>query len=100
MDENGKKNFLEQLRASDEGTKRKIIIITSCICMVIVLYVWLGYFNNLVSGAARPETVSHPSSSGFWDGVKGDMGIFYQKISGVFGTIFQWSKQYTIQPQR
>jgi hypothetical protein len=106
MDENGKKNFLERLRASDEKTKRKIIIIISCICMAIIIYVWFGYFNSLVVGATRPMSVNiqntpvpQTSSSGFWDGVENNAGVFYQKISSVFDNFFQGSKQYKIQPQ-
>ena len=106
MSGNGKENFLGRLRAADEKTKRKIAVIAACACMVIIVYVWIVYFNNLVAGAVKPASTDVQSApaaqatpSGFWDGVKGNASVFYQKLSGAFGSVFQLSKQYNVQPQ-
>ena len=95
MDENGKNSFWERLRTADEKTKWKIMIITSCICMIVIVYIWLGYFNNVVSGAVQSGSVTQSSSPTFWDNVKSNTGIFYKKIS----SILDGSKQYIVQPQ-
>jgi hypothetical protein len=106
MGKNGK-NFLDQLRAADERTKRKVMIIISCICMIVIIYVWLGYFNNLVSSTARPvfadiqnASTTQATSSGFWENTKSNADTLYKKISGAFGNIFQGSKQYNVSPSQ
>lgn len=103
MDGNGAKNFkdfLERLRASDETTKRKIIIITSIICMIVIIYVWLGYFNSIVSGGAQPAPVASASSApsaNFWQSVQSSTNALYGKLSGEFNALLNGSK-YKIQP--
>jgi len=99
MDENGKNSFWERLRATDEKTKRKIIIITSCICMIVIVYLWLGYFNNIISSTVQSGSGIQSSSPSFWDGVKNNANGLYKKITGGLGDIFRGSKQYIIQPQ-
>ncbi len=99
MGENGKNNFWERLRTADEKTKRKIIIITSCICMVVIVYIWLGYFNNIVSSAVQSGSGAQIPSPGFWDKIKSNADSFYEKISGAFVSFFDGSKQYIVQPQ-
>jgi len=58
MNEDHKKSFSEQfideLQALEEGTKRKILIITTIFAMAIILYLWTGYFGSLIS--AIPQT--------------------------------------------
>jgi hypothetical protein len=101
------KNFLERLRMADEKTKRKIMVIAACICTAIVIYVWIGCFNNLVSSAVQVASADIPTASvpratltRFWDGAKNNAGIFYQKILGAFADVFQGSRQYNVQPQQ
>lgn len=49
------KGFLDRLQSAPEPTKTKWLIATTVIVMVIVIWVWLKYFNTLV----------RPASTGF-----------------------------------
>jgi hypothetical protein len=50
-------NFLEKIRALGEPVKRKIMIAATLGSMVLVVYLWLAYFNTIV-----PSAVSAPAS--------------------------------------
>lgn len=55
---------LERLRAADEQTKWRIIIVATIICMIVIVYVWLGYFNPFVAFSAPKEASPAVQSSG------------------------------------
>jgi hypothetical protein len=46
----GTKSWIEGLQALDERTKHKVLIAATIVIMIIVIYLWLAYFNNLVAG--------------------------------------------------
>lgn len=88
MRERSQSNFLERLRATDDKTKRKIMIITSLVCMALVIYAWIGFFGTFVSGAAAPApTEAHApaapqfSFAGLWDSLKSGVNAAIRKIS-------------------
>ncbi len=58
------KNFLENIRAADEPTKRKVAIVVTIVCMVIIIFVWLAYFNPFVAVSAPQGTpaAGYPSA--------------------------------------
>ena len=100
--------FLEKLRGADEPTKTKWIIVVTSVIMVIVIYIWLAYFNTLLApihGSAtadlpqREESTApavQPSLS-----LAQRMGamyhIFIDKI-GALGNIFKMQREYIIKP--
>ena len=48
-------NFLEKLQSTPEPTKRRWLIGVTAALMVVVIYVWLAYFNNLIiAGFSQP----------------------------------------------
>ncbi len=97
--------FLEKLRKADEGVKMRWIILFTSIAMVIVIYVWLAYFNTLFatlntsSAVAEDQTgapqqkAAHPSPT-FLE----RMGSAYQAFTDAFGGIFKLQKEYVIRP--
>ena len=60
------KPFLEELQALDSGKKRNILIIVTVVLMALVLYIWLGYFNNIVgsTGIQPTETQLQSTTTG------------------------------------
>ncbi len=48
MEEERTPGFLEELQALDEGKKRKVLIAAVAIMMVLVVFVWMLYFNGIV----------------------------------------------------
>ena len=47
-------SFLEELRALSEPAKKKILVAATVAIMIIVVYFWLAYFNNIIAGVSRP----------------------------------------------
>jgi hypothetical protein len=45
-----KPNFLHRLQGLDDGTKQKIIMVATIIIMVIVISLWMAYFNSITVG--------------------------------------------------
>ena len=98
MKRNGR-DFLEGVRSLDEGAKQRLLIVSSVAVMVIVVAIWIFYFNNIImaptgdSGVATstsPAAASpSPSGPGFWHTVEND-------LSGL-ANIFTGGHQY-IQP--
>lgn len=94
-EKNFAQRFLEELWALDEPTKRKVLVISTIVIMIVVVFVWVAYFNNIVVSSATEAneatatstaTSSASTGSGFWGGIK----------SG-FSNIFHGGKQ-AVQP--
>ncbi|OGZ53423.1 MAG: hypothetical protein A3B25_01865 [Candidatus Ryanbacteria bacterium RIFCSPLOWO2_01_FULL_48_26] len=96
--------FLEKLRSSDEGAKTRWIIIFTSIIMVIVIYVWLAYFNTLFAVSDNssaiaanqnnvPKEIAHSSPT-----ILERMGSAYHTFTGAIGTMLKFQKEYTIKP--
>ena len=98
--------FLEKLRSADENTKTRWIIIITSVIMVIVVYVWLAYFNNLFATAFVPAetepnnqgknaTTDPPASLQQRAGAL--YQIFIDKIQAL-GTILKTPREYIVKP--
>jgi type IV secretory pathway TrbL component len=104
------KNFMEELRALDEPTKRKILVVAVAVSMIVVVYLWLAYFNSIVSGTApsvaqSAAVVNIPAASGT-GGVLGlfatTMASFWQAVKDGAGTAIgtlENARQYNISPR-
>lgn len=55
-------NFLEKLQSAPEPTKWRWIIAIAAVVMVAVIYVWLAYFNNLITAGFSKSTAPYASS--------------------------------------
>ena len=49
-----RKTFLEELQSLEEPTKFKILIASTVVIMIVVVYFWLAYFNGIVSSVSQP----------------------------------------------
>lgn len=74
MYEENKKSFLEELRSLDESMKRKVAVAATAILMVGVVYIWIGYFDGLVTGiSGQPTVADNQASVGSVQQVAGNM---------------------------
>ena len=109
--------MLEELQSLDEKTKKRVLIIATIIIMVIIIGVWVTYFNSIVIGTATPQATSTSalgSSTPFVavtaSGMAPSVSVatatngpgLWQDIVGFFrsfANIFRSPSNYTIQPQ-
>ncbi len=102
------KSFLEKLQSADEETKKRWLVISVAVIMVIVIYVWLAYFNNLLAGFSAPpasESGSGEAQGGmtFWQTLKNGAASVYDGFIGkisALGNILQAPREYIIKPPR
>jgi hypothetical protein len=91
-------SFFESLQSMDESMKQKILVVATVVIMILVVYVWLGYFNGIVAGTSQSNTSVataqvQPVSSGgnsFWQSMKDDMANM--------ANVFKQPGQYNVQP--
>lgn len=111
-DEN-KKSFIDELQSLDEGVKKKILIVGSGLVMVVVVYAWAAYVNNVVvstskntdaqvadasGGGVQEQT---PSNNNFWQNIESGTANIGNAFKGGFqGLInhFKGPSEYTINP--
>jgi hypothetical protein len=100
-----KKSFLERLQSADEAKKRRWMIASTVIVMVIVIYVWLAYFNNLIAGMSEPRQVSAAPADdrSLWQIAEGNLsslgGSLLDKARGL-SQILQAPREYIINPPK
>lgn len=97
--------FLEKLQNLDEATKRRWMFILSGIAMVVVVFVWLAYFNNLVSGFGESEIAIAESveaeSFPFFETAGSALAATYRAFWGLlrgFGEVLNEPREYIINP--
>lgn len=104
--------MLEELRSLGDARKKQVIIISTIIIMLIVIGIWVTYFNSIIVGssaqnvdqssstvatapvqiAITPATSSAQASGpGLWQDIK--------NVFGWFGSLFSRPSQYKIQPK-
>ena len=104
--EENKKSFLEELQSLDEPTKRKAAILVTIVAMVIVVYIWFGYFNGLVSNVTQVPAADNPSAQAsgepsFAGNIKNGMAMIGGGIVGSakwFSGLFTGPGQYVVRP--
>jgi len=98
------KNFLERLRSADERTKTRWLIALSAISMVIVVFVWFRYFNNLIAESVSMRPVEEESRSfSFWQTIKNGAAFLRQDLSEKirnFGAMLSAPRSYIVQPPK
>lgn len=99
------KNFLERLQEADDDTKKWWVVIGTVVIMSAVVFVWLGYFNNLIAGNIRrtePAPITEEKGEfTFFDTMRnGVASIFHSFKGGVEGIIngIGGSRSYDIAP--
>jgi hypothetical protein len=99
--------MLEELQSLSEVKKKQVLIVATIIIMVIVVGVWMSYFNSIVAGTAQEAATQATSSvavattsvvaptqasgPGLWQDIKNGFGSI--------ANIFSGPSQYKVQPQ-
>lgn len=98
--------FIEKLQNADETIKRRWMFALTAVAMVVVVFVWLAYFNNLVSGGfTEPDfAAAEPAESNsftFFETFKSGLAFAYRTFFGLlhgFGAILSEPREYIISP--
>ena len=95
-------NFLHQLQALPDPAKKKVLIGTTAALMIIVVYFWLAYFNNLLAGISQPVAVDSDaqqlsgtaSSESAGESISTQVGNLFSGIANIFRS----PQQYIVKP--
>ncbi len=99
-----KQTFWEKLRATDDRTKTRILIVSSGLATAIIIFVWMRYVNGLVGeNPATPVANSGDSGFSLWQSMKNGVALIFrgmlEKAKG-FGGAIRAPKSYDILPPR
>jgi hypothetical protein len=103
------KSFIEELRTLGEPVKSKILFGTAAVSMIVVISLWLAYFNTIVPSAV-PITAQAPAAAVAQDtGGPGIFGLLADAASSFWGSALggvqgivgalKNPKQYDISPK-
>lgn len=103
--------MLEELQSLSEGDKKRVLIIATIVIMIIIIGVWMVYFNSVIMGTAQQaaagattanSAASAPVTATPSVAAQANGPSLWQNIENGFGSIanvFKKPSQYTIQPQ-
>ena len=100
------REFIEKLQSAPYERKRIWMILFTTVVMMVVIYVWLAYFNNLVASLSRPVAARTPEMESrddfsFGQTMKNGVAAVYSflrdKLEGLIG-ILETPKEYLIEP--
>ena len=107
FEEEPRKGFIEELQGLEAPVKKRVLIVSTSIIMAVVVYVWLGYFNNIIANAPAAalaeNATSTPTSSapGFFDRIGGG-GAYMLRAFGSWAdsaaNALKSPRQYIIKP--
>ncbi len=95
--------MIERLQALGEPTKKKVLIIATGIAMVIVIYFWLAYFNNLLTSVTQPTVAQNAVDQAAQTAEPAAGSSFFQGIMNLvhgLGNILQAPRQYIVEPPK
>lgn len=55
--------FLEELQSADRATKKKVLVASSAAAIILVVFVWIGYFNTIVAQGPTPADSQSQAAS-------------------------------------
>ena len=91
------------MQSSDEPTKRRWMFASVAVVMLVVVYVWLGYFNNLVAGFGEPAPAATEGGFSFFGSMENGMAIISSSVLGKlheFGRILAAPREYIVNPPK
>ena len=97
-------DFIEKLRGSEEHIKRRWLFLFSGISMVVIVFLWMKYFNSLVQPIRAPKQAEQNAEQSFtfWDTFKAGlgtvMGTTAKTLNSMINKISQ-PKSYDIKTQ-
>ena len=96
--------FLETLQNTEERTKQWIVIGASATVGLLVIWIWLGYFNNIVSPASV-AAADNDTSISFLATARGGLAFVgnailgrVAQLGGILAHIFFAPRSINIQP--
>lgn len=103
------KGFIEELRSLSGPMKKKVLFCAAALSMIIVISLWLAYFNTIVPDVVPiggqtvpPVAVQGPGGPGivglFADAADSFFGVTLNSAQGIISALKN-SKQYNISPQ-
>ena len=104
------RNFLEKLQSASNEQKKIWMIIFTSAAMVVVIFLWLAYFNNLVASLSRPSNIAQSQDNGaeaksqdfsFTETMKNGTAIVFGFLGDRVNDLvklFEKPKEYIIQP--
>ncbi len=92
------KKFLEKLQSSDDQTKKRWMIGSTTVIIVIVVYIWVGYFNNLIFTLSSPQepTLQKTGGFSFLETAKNAVAAVFDTAKGLVENIFGGPGEYII----
>jgi hypothetical protein len=111
--------MFQELQSLSEANKKRVLVVATIIIMVIVIGVWVSYFNSILLGRAGQNTAQATSATAAATGTAAvpiaitptpstpapakasGPGIWQDIENGfaAFANIFRKPSQYTIQPK-
>ncbi len=98
------KKFLKKIQTGSERNKVRWLILFSVIAAVLVLFVWLKYFNLIIASQTNNQEIAGQEAGqgfAFWQTFKAGLGVVFQSIANGFHSIFNTinqPKSYMIKP--
>ena len=93
-------NFLTKLQTAEDKVKRRWLIGLTAVAMIIIIFLWVVYFNVLVFHSVEPESqvqAQASDSSGFWSSMYHGTASVANKFFNFFSK-FGSEATYTINP--
>lgn len=92
------RKFLERLQSSDDQTKKRWMIGSATVIIAIVIYIWIGYFNNLIFTLSSPQEPPLQKIGGFsfLETAKNAVAAVFDTAKSLIGNIFSQPREYII----
>jgi flagellar basal body-associated protein FliL len=55
--------MLEELQSLSDGSKKRVLVIATVIIMIIIVGVWVAYFNSIIMGTAQQVATEATTTS-------------------------------------
>ena len=92
------RKFLEKLQSADDRTKKRWMVGSTTVVIAIVIYIWIGYFNNLIFTLSSPQEAPLQKTGGFsfLETVKNATAAVFDTVKGLAENILGQPGEYII----
>lgn len=98
-------DFLKKIQEADHATKKQVLFIASALAMLLVVLIWLLYFNNFVASTAAEisplAAEERQEDNSFWGTMHRGTAVLYGNIKGGIewlGQALQAPREYIVKP--
>ena len=95
------KQFLQNIQNAPEHVKTRWLVGLSAATMVVVIFLWLSYFNTLIEPAPTQQATAKPQEESFWETMKHGatvLGSSFGKGLRGLGAILEAPRSHIINP--